>query len=38
LKNTCTVSQIEQAGLSPTQRAEELSISDFVKLYEVTYQ
>lgn len=38
LKNTCTVSQIEQAGLSPTQRAEELSISDFAKLYEVTYQ
>jgi len=38
LKNTCTVSQIEQAGLSSTQRAEELSTSDFVKLYEVTYQ
>ncbi len=33
LKNTCSADQIEQAGLSPTQRAEELSISDFVHLY-----
>ena len=33
LKNTCSTEQIEQAGLSPTQRAEELSISDFVRLY-----
>ena len=33
LKNTCSAEQIEQAGLSPTQRAEELSISDFVHLY-----
>ena len=33
LKNTCSVEQIQQAGLSPTQRAEELSISDFVHLY-----
>jgi len=35
LKNTCTVIQIEQAGLSPSQRAEELSISDFVNLHDV---
>ena len=33
LKNICSAEQIEQAGLSPTQRAEELSISDFVHLY-----
>ena len=35
LKNTCSAEQIEQAGLSPGQRAEELSISDFVQLYKV---
>ena len=33
LKETCSAEQIEQAGLSPTQRAEELSVTDFVKLY-----
>lgn len=33
LKKTCSAEQIEQAGLSPTQRAEELSVSDFVSLY-----
>ena len=33
LKETCSTEQIEQAGLSPTQRAEELSVADFVKLY-----
>ena len=33
LKNTCSIQQIEQAGLAPGQRAEELSIEDFVKLY-----
>lgn len=33
LKEICSAEQIEQAGLSPTQRAEELSVSDFVKLY-----
>ncbi len=33
LKNTCNSEQIEKAGLSPTQRAEELSVSDFVNLY-----
>lgn len=33
LKETCSAEQIEQAGLSPTQRAEELSVSDFVNLY-----
>ncbi len=35
LKNTCSVQQIEQAGLSPSCRAEELSVSDFVALYKV---
>ncbi len=38
LKNTCTATQIELAGLSPTQRAEELSVSDFVKLHDVITQ
>ncbi|MBL4712859.1 MAG: 16S rRNA (adenine(1518)-N(6)/adenine(1519)-N(6))-dimethyltransferase RsmA [Gammaproteobacteria bacterium] len=33
LKDTCSVEQIKQANLSPAQRAEELSISDFVNLY-----
>lgn len=33
LKNTCSVAQIEAADLSPGQRAEELSIDDFVRLY-----
>jgi 16S rRNA (adenine1518-N6/adenine1519-N6)-dimethyltransferase len=33
LKGLCTSTQIEQAGLSPQQRAEELSIADFVHLY-----
>jgi 16S rRNA (adenine1518-N6/adenine1519-N6)-dimethyltransferase len=33
LKNICSSEQIEQAGLSPSQRAEELSIADFVLLY-----
>lgn len=36
LKNTCTVAQIEAANLLPGQRAEELSISDFVSLYKST--
>jgi len=33
LKNTCDVADIEKAGLSPSQRAEELSVNDFVNLY-----
>jgi len=33
LKNTCSSELIEQAGLSPSQRAEELSVNDFVTLY-----
>ena len=33
LKSICSAEQIEQSGLSPTQRAEELSITDFVSLY-----
>ena len=33
LKNLCTSEQIVQAGLSPSQRAEELSVADFVLLY-----
>lgn len=34
LKNICTIEQIESAGLQPSQRAEELSVSDFVNLYD----
>ena len=33
LKDLCSTQQIEQAGLLPGQRAEELSIDDFVNLY-----
>ena len=33
LKNTCSVVDIEKAGLLPSQRAEELSVNDFVNLY-----
>jgi 16S rRNA (adenine1518-N6/adenine1519-N6)-dimethyltransferase len=33
LKNYCSAKQIENAGLLPSQRAEELSTTDFVKLY-----
>jgi 16S rRNA (adenine1518-N6/adenine1519-N6)-dimethyltransferase len=35
LKNLCLVEQIEKAGLLSSQRAEELTISDFVNLYKV---
>lgn len=34
LKKLCSVEDIEQAGLRPAQRAEELSVQDFVNLYE----
>jgi len=33
LRNTCDSEEIEKAGLLPSQRAEELSVSDFVNLY-----
>ncbi len=33
LKNICSVANIEQANLSISQRAEELSVKDFVNLY-----
>lgn len=33
LKDMCSADQIERAGLSPSQRAEELSVADFVRLY-----
>ena len=33
LKNFCTVEQIEQAGLLPSQRAEELSVNEYINLY-----
>jgi len=33
LKKLCSVEQIEQSGLSPSQRAEELSVTDFINLY-----
>ena len=35
LKALCSSEQIEQAGLLPGQRAEELSINDFVELYQM---
>jgi 16S rRNA (adenine1518-N6/adenine1519-N6)-dimethyltransferase len=38
LKNICSIKQFEKAGLSPSQRAEELSISDFVRLYKTLIQ
>ncbi len=34
LKGLCTTRQIEHAGLLPSQRAEELTIKDFVNLYQ----
>lgn len=34
LKDLCTSEQIEQSGLLPGQRAEELSVTDFVSLYQ----
>ena len=37
LKKICSVEQIEAAGLSPRQRAEELSISDFIHLYKSVF-
>lgn len=36
LKKLFSVNQIESAGLSPKQRAEELSISDYVRLHQQT--
>jgi len=33
LKGLCSSEQIEKAGLVPTQRAEELSVTDFIRLY-----
>ena len=38
LKNICSVEQIENAGLSPGQRAEELSTTDFINLYRTLEQ
>ena len=38
LKGICGADRIEQAGLKPTQRAEELSITDFVSLYRSVYK
>ena len=37
LKNSCSTQQIEQAGLTPSLRAEELSVADFVKLYNTIF-
>ncbi|MBE9568865.1 MAG: 16S rRNA (adenine(1518)-N(6)/adenine(1519)-N(6))-dimethyltransferase RsmA [Proteobacteria bacterium] len=37
LKNLCSAELIEQSGLSPKQRAEELSVADFVNLYRSIY-
>lgn len=33
MKNYCSVEQIENAGLAASQRAEELSVVDFINLY-----
>ena len=38
LKDICSVEQIEHVGLSPTQRAEELAVDDFINLYKTTTQ
>ena len=38
LKSICSADHIEKAGLQATQRAEELSISDFVSLYNSIYK
>mgnify|MGYP001813862756 FL=1 len=38
LKNICSADRIEQAGLKKSQRAEELSIADFVSLYRSIYK
>ena len=38
LKSICGADSIEQAGLKPSQRAEELSITDFVSLYRSIYK
>ena len=38
LKSICGADSIEQAGLRPSQRAEELSITDFVNLYRSIYR
>lgn len=35
LKELCSSEQIEQAELSPGQRAEELSVNNFIELYQV---
>jgi len=35
LKGLCSTEQIIQASISPTQRAEELSVNDFVNLFSV---
>ena len=37
LKKSCSAEQIENAGLLPSQRAEELSITNFVNLYNSIY-
>ena len=33
LKGLCSTEQIELAGISPTQRAEELAVNDFINLF-----
>ncbi len=38
LKGLCTPEEIQQAGVSPTQRAEELSVNDFVNLFSTLKQ
>lgn len=37
LKKLCNTQQIEAAGIRPAQRAEELSVADFVRLNQIIY-
>jgi len=38
LRSLCSAEQIEAAGFKPSQRAEELSVRDFVELYKTIFQ
>lgn len=38
LRSLCSAEQIEASGFKPSQRAEELSVRDFIKLYSTIFQ
>jgi 16S rRNA (adenine1518-N6/adenine1519-N6)-dimethyltransferase len=38
LRSLCGAEQIEAAGFRPSQRAEELSVKDFIKLYKAIFE